>query len=245
MIAWLQRLLALFVIFAVSLCAQTRAQDWPTLRRTNYAAILGSAGKELKLQLRSQQHVRQYGDELSYTLVGPDSNEIASGGIPLDTTKTIVASPKADGLCVLEMDSGWNICFLDSGESPSAYIASETMPLHTIREIERLYFYVPKGRKQFAILVTADVTHEAARIILFSPDGQVVKEDEGDYDTQTRIKVNVPAGADGKVWSLSVAKPKAAGLVLDDVTLSLDSSLPPYLSKRPDWALMFGKRRHE
>ena len=143
------------------------------------------------------------------------------------------------------MDSGWNICFFDSGETPSAFIASDLHPLQTIRGIERLYFYVPKNCKRFSLFVTADVTGEAARIIVSSPDGQTIKEEEGDYDKRTAIKVDVPAGSDGKVWSLSVVKPNAPGLVLDDVMLSLDPSLPPFLSKRADWALAFGRRKHE
>jgi hypothetical protein len=236
-----------FILLAALLApsAAGLAEDWPTLRRLNYAALLGNAGKELRLQARSVQHTRLYGEELNYILYDCDGNEIASGGTPLNTSATIAATPKTDGLCALELDSGWNICFFDSGETPSAYVASEMVPLQTIREIERLYFYVPKDCKRFSIGVSASVTGEGARIVVFAPDGQTVKEQEGDFDKREQIKVDVPAGADGKAWSLSVAKPGAPKLYVDDVELSLDPALPPYLSKRAEWAVLFGQRKHQ
>jgi hypothetical protein len=227
------------------IAASGGAEDGPRLRHTNYAALLCAEGKETKLQLQSLAHSRNYADELSYALIGPDSNEVVSGRVPLGAGKAVAVTPKQTGLFALELESGWNLCTLDSGETPSGCIASEIHPLQIVGEIERLHFYVPKGCKRFSLFVTADVTSEAARIIVFSPEGQVVKEDEGDYDKRTAIKVAVPAGADDKAWSLSVAKPKGPGLGLDDVMLSLDPALPPFLSKRAEWAEMFGKRRHE
>lgn len=221
------------------------AQDWPTLRRTNYIAILGSQGKEMKISLRSQRHPRRYGDELAFTLVGPDSNEITSDTIPLDTSKIVSVTPKTDGLCVLELDAGWNICFVDAGETPWALVASETLPLHTIHAIERLYFYVPAKCKRFSLFALADVRGEAALIKVFGPQGQTIKEEEGEFDKLTRIQVDVPPGADGKVWSLSVLPPRIPNTVLDDVAISLDPSISPYFSKKEEWALMFGRRKHE
>ncbi len=224
-------------------------QRSPTLRKLNYVALLSPPGQPMKLEIKSVAHTRNYGDELAYCLVGNDSNEIVSGGVPLDASRTLTAQQPAsagkDALCVLEIDSGWNICFFDSFETPAAFVASETHPLHTIREIERLYFYVPKGCARFGLFVLADVAGEGARIVVFSPEGAVVKEEEGDFNTRTQIKVVAPSGTDGKVWSLSVAKPKAPKLYVDDVALSLDPALPPFLAKRADWAAQFGRRKHK
>lgn len=227
------------------IAASGRAEDGPRLRHTDYVALLCAEGKEVQLQLKSLSHSSKYADELSYALIGPDSNEIVSGGVSLGAGKAVAATPKQTGLFALELESGQNLCTVDSGETPSACIASEIHPLQIVGEIERLHFHVPKGCKRFSLFVTADVTGEAARIIVFSPDGKVVKDEEGDYDKRTAIKVDVPAGADDKAWSLSVAKPKGPGLVLDDVTLSLDPSLPPFLCKRAEWAQAFGARKHE
>ena len=221
------------------------ADDWPTLRRTNYVALLGTSGKKMAVSLKSEQRASRYGEELCYMLVGPDSNELACGDIALGKSVDISAAAKADGLCVLELEAGWNVCHVDSAETPLAYIASGSVPLHTIRVIERLHFYVPTGCKRFTIYVQADVTGEAARVQVFCPDGTMVKEEEDDFDRAGRIKLDVPAGADGKAWSLAVVRPKTKGLGLDDVTLWLDEKLPPYLSKRAEWASAFGKRKHD
>ena len=59
-----------------------------------------------------------------------------------------------------------------------------------------------------------------------------------------RSTVDVPPGQSGKVWSLAVEEPKRAGLYLNKVELGLKPPLPPYLTKRADWALTFGTRKH-
>ena len=39
-------------------------------------------------------------------------------------------------------------------------------------------------------------------------------------------------GEAGKVWTLDLEQPKTKGLHADDVTISLDSNVAPYLAKR-------------
>lgn len=235
--------LGLFLLCVLKGPVSLRADDWPTLRYTNYVALLGSAGKEMGISLRSVQRAQQYGEELVYVLFGPSSNQLASGDLVLDTSKTVSAAPTKDGLCVLELEAGSNICFVDAGETPLAFIASNRSPMHTIRAIEKLYFYVPESCGGFHITVHADVPREAARVQILSPDGNVVKEEEEDFDKAKQIKVEVPEAWRGKAWSIAVLKPIAPGLGLDDVVMWLDPKLPPYLSKREEWAVAFGKQK--
>ncbi|NOZ19719.1 MAG: hypothetical protein GXP25_01385 [Planctomycetes bacterium] len=233
------------LLWALAVPLLLRADDWPTLRRTNYVAVLGTAGKPLNISLRSVQRAPQYGDELTYILFGPENNQIAAGDLVLDTDKTIVNAPKKDGLCVLEIETGPNICYVDAGETPLAYIASHRSPLHTIRAIEKLYFYVPENCREFHLNVRADVPREAARIQILSPEGNVFKEKEDDFDKAKAIRVKVPDAWRGRAWAVAVLKPMAADLVLDDVVMWLDPQIPPYLSKREEWALAFGQRKHK
>ncbi|MEW6355445.1 MAG: hypothetical protein AB1696_03905 [Planctomycetota bacterium] len=235
----------LFLLCALTAPLFLHADDWPTLRHTNYAALLGTAGKEVGIALRSVQRAPQYGEELVYVLFGPDSNQLASGDLVLGASKTVSATPTKDGLCVLELEAGSNICFVDAGETPLAFIASNRSPLHTIHVIERLYFYVPESCGGFHITVHADVTREAARVQIISPEGNVVKEEEEDFDKAKQIKVEVPDAWRGKAWSIAVLKPIAPGLGLDDVVMWLDPRLPPYLSKREEWAVAFGKQKQK
>jgi hypothetical protein len=93
------------------------------------------------------------------------------------------------------------------------------------------------------VLLVAGAPREAAHLVVRTPDGQVVKDEEGDYDELVRIRIDVPQDAAGKVWTLDLEKPKTKGLHADDVTISLDANVAPYLAKRADWALEFGRRR--
>jgi hypothetical protein len=220
------------------------AEQGPGLRQTNYLGLLTHAGEQVKLQLRSRQRSASYVDELNYVIVARDSHEIATGMVPLGTTKIIAFRASSAGLCVLEIEPGYNAAYVDPGATPHAYIASDTIPLRMVGPLSPAYFYVPDGCKRFTLHVTAEVAREAARIRIFSPTGQVVHDEEGEFDNSTAIKADVPPGQDNKVWSLSVEKPQTPGWHLDKVVLSLDPPLAPYLTRRADWALAFGTREH-
>ena len=56
--------------------------------------------------------------------------------------------------------------------------------------------------------------------------------------------IPLPAGADGKAWSLSIFKPKELGMGLDDTEIYLGKDLAPYFAEKPEWAIKFGKRKH-
>ena len=97
---------------------------------------------------------------------------------------------------------------------------------------------------RFHRLLAAETPGEGARVQTLGPAGRAVVDEEGDYDKPHAVRVAAPAGTDGAVWSLALLQPRAGGLNIDDVNLWLDSALPPYLSAREDWALLFGKRKH-
>lgn len=216
----------------------------PVLRKTNYLAVLQEASGKAGMVIESQQYSPVYSDVLGFVLTGPESNTLSMGEVSLGEQLALTFPGKTNGLHVLELDSGWNACRIVSAEAPLAYVAREIVPLHTARGVKQFFFYAPGGCREFSIWLAADTPREGARIEISGPDGRSIVEEEGDYDKPQRVRVGVPAGGDGKVWSLSLRKPKAAGLNVDDVTLWLDAALPPYLSTREDWALAFGKRKH-
>ena len=235
------------MLLLLQLCARpvpaAEAQG-PTLRQRNYLALLPEAGRTAEVNLKAEQFSPIYSDTLRYLLIGPDSSTLATGEVALGKEQVLPIPAQTGELHALEVDSGWNICRVDSRATPSALVAWEAVPLHTVREIPRLYFYVPAGCRQFSLWLVAEVTGEAARLQICGPDGGTILEEEGDYDKPQRIRVSVPAGSDGKAWSLAILRPKAKGLRVDDVTLWLDAALPPYLSATADWALLFGRRKH-
>lgn len=216
----------------------------PILRQTNYLAVLPESGRQTEVVLKTQQYSPAYSDVLHFALIGPDSSTVGTGEVSPGQEFQLSIPAASSGLHVLELDSGWNACRASTGPTPSAWVARETVPLQTARGVKQLFFYVPRGVKQFSVWLVAATAREGARVQISGPDGRTVVEEEGDYDTTQRIRVQVPSGTDGKVWSLALLKPLARGLNVDDVKLWLDPALPPYLSTREDWALMFGQRRH-
>ncbi|NUQ63679.1 MAG: hypothetical protein HUU20_14475 [Pirellulales bacterium] len=232
-----------FLALAAHTLSPQAADESPVLRKANYLAILPGGGPQRQVSLKAQQVSPAYSDALNFTLIGPDSSTITAGEVLLGEERLLSIPGKPEGLHVLELDSGWNACRVDPRGIPSAMVARETVPLHTARGAKQLFFYVPRGCKQFSVWLVADAPREGARIEIAGPDGGKVVEEEGDYDKPQRVRATVPAGCDGKVWSLALVKPKAGGLNVDDVVLWLDPALPPYLSMREDWALTFGKRK--
>jgi len=218
------------------------AGEGPVLRGTNYLALLPAAGSSCSIELHSQQIAKIYSEEMQATLIGPDSSIMARAQPELGKSQRLAFAPKT-GLHVLGLIAGSNACTVDGGDTPMAFVARESLPLQTCRELKRLYFYVSKGCKRFKIGLVASAPREGARIEVFSPGGQTpLVAEEDDYDRPAAIRVDVPKGNDGQVWSLAVVRPKSKAIHLDDVKLWLDAALPPYLSLRADWAEGFGKR---
>ena len=129
-------------------------------------------------------------------------------------------------------------------EHPGPASPARNVRLHTARGVKRLFFYVGPTAAENSASGSPPTLREKAPHRDVRADGRSIVEEEGDHERPQRVRVRVPAGADGKVWSLALRKPNAAGLNVDDVTLWLEAALPPYLSIREDWALAFGKRTH-
>ena len=218
-------------------------EDWPRFRHTNYIALAPEIAKKISLRLECIQRGRS-DDWLMYSLIDSNSERIALGEIPPGESVVTSFIPKQSGLYVYEISSGLNLATIRIEGAPWAIVTLERPRLHTVKEIERLYFYVPMGLKDFNIFVNTTITGEGLTIKIFSPAGMAVHEEEVDYERAKRIEIEVPEGADGKAWGLSILQPDSPGLTLDDANLYLGTEVAPYLAKKPEWALLFGRRRY-
>ena len=98
---------------------------------------------------------------------------------------------------------------------------------------KRYHFLVPEGRRKFQLRLKAQVLRSEVLVDVFDPRGVVVtkwKKDVGasplaDYAT---IGWDVPAGMDGKLWSVGV-EPSTG--VVERLYLQLDG--PPYVATSP------------
>lgn len=89
----------------------------------------------------------------------------------------------------------------------------------------RYAFYVPPGARRFAIALTSH--HGGAfGLRVCGPGGAVVGAAEGSGTAPARCEITVPAGDDGKVWTVVVYAPTDLSVVVE--------GLPPYLSTTAD-----------
>ncbi len=216
----------------------------PLLRHTNYVAWEGTPGQTTALRLRCQAHgYSSYADELIARAIGPDGAEIDVDAVSPGQEGALRVTPRAAGTHLLQLRSGWNLAVLNLPDCPHAYVATDRVPLQTVREFGPLFFYVPEGTTKFTLRLSASVKGEGLLLRVLDPQGQVALEREGDFDDPEKVTVTVGPGQAGRAWSLALHPPKAAGLNLDDVMLSLLPPLAPYLSERAEWAERFGKKR--
>jgi hypothetical protein len=222
---------------------EKKASSLPQFRHTNYVALLADAGKPVAATLACARH-GTYEDTLVYRLIDGASEEVLAGEALPEETKHVELTPKRSGLHVLVLSSGWNVTTIDLGDVPHAIVVKPDVPLQTVRRVGPLHLYVPKGMRAFSLFVSASVTREGLRLQVLDPDGKAVIDEDGDFDAEQKLGVTVPTGQDGRAWSLAILEPQTPGMGLDDVMLRLDEKLPPYLAKKPEWAVMFGRRRH-
>jgi len=113
--------------------------------------------------------------------------------------------------------------------------------MNCVGGFERLYFLVPKGLESGSIFLHAFSVGEAARVIIYGPDGQPVNEVEDDFNQPMAVSFTVPPGQDGRVWSLGLLPPRHQDWKIDDCKLWFGAGLPGVLSPEPQWAESLGK----
>ena len=234
----------LLSLWCSACCADVSSLE-PTLRQVNYVAIRVPRGSQIQCQATCLAQGNRYQDALSCRLVRPDGFVAAAIRVPPEEQATLVAKADWDGICAIEANSGWNLARMSIlQDTPYAYRSGLDRPMQTVRAWGPLYFHVPKGTKYFNIWIRASVTREGLHLTIRDPSGEVVRDEEGDFDARTKIQILVPKGQDAAAWSIEVSRPKQTGLYLDDVTVELGRHLPPFLAPKPEWATLFAGDWH-
>ena len=213
----------------------------PTLRHVNYVAIHARRGKQIRCQATClPRRSSAYRDSLKCRLVRPDGFVAASARVQPGEETTFAANADWDGICAIEIRAGWHLAQVRLKEkTPHAYRSCVHGPMKTVRAWGPLYFHVPKATRYFNIWLHASVTREGLHYTIKNPDGEAVRDEEGDFDARTKIQIQVPHGQDAAAWSIEISKPKQQGLYLDDVYVELGRHLPPFLAPTPEWATLF------
>jgi len=230
---------AVAALLAVSIAGA--AEQWPQLRHTCYAVLLAPEGGEIAFKLQSIPK-GTYPDWLQYALIDRTGEEVLWDQIRPGAQRSVSAPVRTPGLHVIEMSTGWNLATLAFGTQPWAMVVSDRLPLQTVGEVERLYFYVPAGVSEFSAFVSASVTGETVRLEIADPNSQVIAVIDGDVDKPEKLTVTVPEGQAGTVWSFSIMKAQTADGYVDDVMLHFSDNIPPYAAETQEAAVAFGTR---
>ena len=232
---------AVVIALAAGVC-ECRAEEKPFscrgLRHGHMFLIWNEAGGAPKITLTSLLFGK-YTDGLEYKVIAADSKVLTRGEMDAGGKVEVNNLPECPRYLVLA-EPGMNGVLLDA-DRPWGLVVGPTHPIGPNAPSGRLYFYVPPECKGFQITVCCRSPKEAAKIVVHRPDGGAAGELDGELDEETPLKVEVPAGGDGAVWSVEFLPPTAPGTFLDDVALNLEGELPLLLCPQPDWALKMGK----
>lgn len=232
----MKKLIAAVAVLAVAapLCG---AQELPEtlLRHDNFLVFEGTAGQTITIEIESlPKGGFVYGDDTSVEVIDPASERALRQLVALGETASIDYEVAADGTHAVRIGAGWNLVKAAITGAPWALVSWKNVPVNISGAMAPLYFKVPAEVEEFSIDLVADVTGEAAEVTVLGPDGQVIVNEAGDYDTLSTIEVQVPEGADDAVWELRITDPAAEGMNLDDVQFYLAGRVPPFLSTTPE-----------
>lgn len=95
----------------------------------------------------------------------------------------------------------------------------------------------PQRRGQFELKIKTGAELETVKASLVDPAGNVVALKEGGFPAGTQLSTRVAPEHAGKVWKLTLTRAEGPGS-FEDVHVSLDDNLPPYLSESPERLLL-------
>ncbi len=230
------RLAVFSVLMLLGLTCVSTAQDAPTvLRHDNYLAFHADAGDDVQIAVTAAARGDMSGAPMVVTVIGPDSETALKRTVPLGTSETIIFRAELSGLHVARVEVEWNLGSAEILDRPWALVAWARVPVNICGKMRRQHFFVPEYLDTIALVLSASVTGEGALFSVCDAEGNTVYQKEADFDQQERIEIEVPEGAGGSVWSLTLEEPAAENLYLDDVQIYLGRGLPPYLAEQAEW----------
>ena len=163
---------------------------------------------------------------VSYTINSPEMLEVASG--VFTNKKPLRFTTGTAGIYKISLKT---IGF-PSMEIKNRYVvikaSSAQQKMHPMGGLRNHYFYVPKGTKEFAIVLKGDKGESYQFTIWDSPDPKMKKPliPKKNYGNTSFMehRIKVPEGSDGKVWKLRLSG--------EDIEMFI-KGIPPFISNSP------------
>ncbi len=195
------------------------------LRHGHTLVIPAQAGEQIEGRMVAIAASTGYPDPLGYRLLDPGAKHVLHGEIPVGQDEALKFRARTAGAYLLLLDPQRNACALE-GVKYALDLGEERL-LQIIKTARPVYFRVPTGVKRF----TLDCSGEAATVWVMGPTGDVVLEQQIPQYEQRKLRVNVPAGADGKLWSLRTKLAEDLGVRFDPVLPTIVSEWPETLAQ--------------
>jgi hypothetical protein len=133
-----------------------------------------------------------------WTIRDASDRTIAEGRVPLDFTEHKILQPVPRGgiyhLDVDDSSAGWTLA-VPQGRA-ATFVLPRGKGAQSLWAVPHFYFYVPRGTS------VVDYYWAGRKHDVRGPDGSLLQTVDV---TEARVKIPVPQGMDGKVWSLENA----------------------------------------
>jgi len=184
----------------------------------------------------SAQRVGQYEDAIRWSLHGPDKKVVGTGTLRSGESQEIAIPVAVGGMFNLLISTNMNVARLTLLNNHAVILGRG---LSLLGASAPLFFYVPAGTKEFKVTFTSPAPGETVSIVITDPEGKEASAGMTGEKDRVTLVVPVPAGQDGRAWSVTPRKGPTG--VWEDYTIILGEELPAYWALAPDRLLVPAK----
>jgi len=219
--------------FAPGSFGQHEVGDDRTILRTAHDFLLYIAEPGPVTVTLGCRKIGGYQTEATARVESPTGELLAEGSAPMGESATIAFEATQVGPHLLRAGAGRNGFTLDAtGAKLLIPAGADGQPFEGISHAAPVYLFVPPGAQRFAVALGGQGSGETAAARVLAPDGAEIAALSTAGGMTDSATIEVPAGADDKVWALVVG-PAEAGL-FEDFNVRLSGEVSPYVAQRPE-----------
>lgn len=178
------------------------------------------------------ERVGKYQNKANIKVMDPAGNELASATAEVGQSATVSFAAPQVGPYELAVDAGRNGFTLEAeGARLLMPAGAGGQPFSGVSRSAPIYLFVPPGSRSFHVLLTGQGTGETAKAHVLGPDGHEVALLNTTGKMRDEATVEVPRGAHGKIWCITIEKGDDG--VFEDFAVRLSGGVSPYVSEKP------------
>ncbi|HEX2998735.1 MAG TPA: right-handed parallel beta-helix repeat-containing protein, partial [Armatimonadota bacterium] len=213
--------------------AEANAANTVRLRKAARYILYARQDERVRFTVRYLPVGRYSGTSKQLQVTAPSGKHVLQVELPFKQETPVEFSAPETGCYRSAADPGSNYLQLVGSTQP-LNLDEETEPVNFYATPCTLYFWVPRGTKEFGIGVWWDGLAEGVKATVLDPAGKAV--DTADNAAAAhQFDVKLPKPSTGEVWGIRLEKPSA--LTMEDYFVDL-RGVPPLLATSPDTLLI-------